>query len=83
MPAHAVFKLTLESNAKENVVKEEKCDTRTGDLLLMRVSWHLAEAQQNRNEHVTETLPESSVHEHLSATPALDVRDSDQGKEQV
>jgi hypothetical protein len=76
-------KLTLEADPKEDVIQEEKRDARTGDLLGMRIPRHFVIPQQDRDHQITAPLAERGVHEHLPATPALDVGDPDEREEQV
>lgn len=73
----------LESNAKEDVVQEEKCNTSFRNFGLMSVARQLIVSDHHRDDQVTEALTSRSVHEHLSSTPALNIGNTDGREEQI
>lgn len=78
LPWHA-----LPSNAKENIVQEEKGYRCASHLFGARIGWLFVVSDQDRDDQVTETLSGCSVHHHLASAPALYIGDTDEAKGQV
>ena len=74
---------TLETDPKEDVVEEEECYTGGGHLTRMRIARLFAVPDQDCDDEVAKALTSCSVHEHLPAAPAFDVRYADHGEEQI
>lgn len=74
---------SLHTNAKEDIVQEEKRHRCRGDFVGVRVALKLIEPNKNCDDQITKGLASCGKNQHIPPSPFLHVRDANERKEEI